>query len=331
MSAVAKIATEEKVTTFAVALKELPRSMRIFSLCLRSLYAEKAVSSSSDKAIAINEIRDQTRRDAIVYVNGVLPLCTQVVRSIQEFFEYYEGLEHDEWKECLPDILDEVNGYQQCCTEVVKMHEDMMVPLKKRQDKAKILISELKDLNQELSRKVQELEEEAADSNWWASILSVVPVVNAIATPLLRISANSDLGKAVAEAKQVEINEAAIFVVSHALIPALSAFIDGLNAVAGFFSVMKEELTTFKSKGEKATQDAKRLHYIMMRKKAVEIIGSCKEFYAMIPGVRTDLRCIPEKPDDQNYVDKWLIKQQERIKKEYSQTITGQLKKMLEM
>ncbi|PIK60127.1 hypothetical protein BSL78_02941 [Apostichopus japonicus] len=326
---ISDLSVAEDLNSFSDELQELPKNMRIFSLCLRSLYAENAVGSDANKATSINEIRDKTRRDAMVYVKGVLPLCTQVVRCIQEFFEYYEGLELDEWKECLPDILEEVTGYQQCCTEIVRMHEEMMVPLKQREDEAKKLISELKDLNKTLMEKKAKLEAEAANSKAWAFGLAFVPFVGAIASPLLNMSAESDLANAVAEGQQLNINEAAIMIVGDALIPALSAFLGGLNAVAGFFNIMKEELTTFHSKGEKAVEDTKRLHYIMMKRKAVEIKGSCKEFYAMIPGVRTDLQCIPEKPDDQNYVDKWRSKQQEEIKKKYPKRLTGMLKKML--
>ncbi|XP_071834871.1 uncharacterized protein [Apostichopus japonicus] len=329
MATVEKMSVKEKVKTFSVKFQELPKNMRLFTLCLRSLYAENAVGSSASNATEINNIRDQTRRDAIVYVKGILPLCTKVVRCIQEFFEYYEGLKLEEWKESLPDILEEVTGYQQCCTEIVRMHEEMMVPLKKRQDEATVLISELTDLNKVLIRKKAKLEEGAASAKSWAIGLLFIPVVGTIAGSLLNMRAEGDLTKAVAEGQQVTINEAAILVVGSSLIPALSAFIDGLNAVAGFFNIMKEELTTFHSKGEKAIEDTKRLHYKMMKKKAVEIKGSCKEFYAMIPGVRTDLQCIPEKPDDLNYVDKWLIKQQEEIKKKYHNTLTGMLKKLL--
>ncbi|PIK62478.1 hypothetical protein BSL78_00575 [Apostichopus japonicus] len=286
------MSVQGRVDSFSVKLKELPRNMLIFSRGLRSLYEENAVEFSSHKAFEINNIRDQTRRDAVVYMKKVLPLSSQMVRAIEEYFDDYEKHELTAWKCELPCILQKVNGYQQCCTEVIRMYEDMMVPLKKRQDEAKVLISELEVLNNELIKRKQALEKEAANSRGWAFGLAFVPGVNLIASPLLSSSANSDMAKAAKEAKQVEINKTSAFVVSDSLIPALSAFLDGLNAVAGFFNIMKEELTAFHSKGERA----KRLHYNMMKKKAVEMKGSCKEFYAMIRLVQTDMQCIEEKP-----------------------------------
>lgn len=265
----------------------------------------------------------------MVYVKAVLPLSTHVVRSIQEFFEYYSGLTLEEWKENLDDILDEVQGYKQCCTEIVSMHEQIMTPLKVRQDEAKVLVSELKNLTAEFERRQKELEESASTKRAWAIGLAFIPGVNAIATPLLGMSAESDMAEAVAKQQECRINEATIVVVSKTMIPAISAFIDGLNAAAGFFSVVENEIATFQSKGEAAKLNAKKLHYTMMKKKAQEVETSCRAFYAMLPGVRTDLASIPEKADDQNYVDKWLVKKKEEISKKYGGGITGGLRKMI--
>ncbi|PIK35682.1 hypothetical protein BSL78_27491 [Apostichopus japonicus] len=284
----------QEVDSLSDALRDLPRNMRLLSLCLKSLYAENAVGSSASYATGINNIRDKTRQDVVCYVKRVLPLYTQVVRCIQEFFEYYEGLELDEWKECLPYILEEVTGYQKRCTEIVRMHEEMMVPLKQRQDEAKKLISKLKDFNKTIIEEIAKREKEAANSKSWAFGLAFVPIVGAIASPRLNMSAEANLANAVAEGQHLNINEAAIMIVGDALIPALSAFLDGLHAVARFFNTMKEELTKFHSEGACAAQNTGRLYYMLMKKKAVDIKRSCKECYAMIPGVRTDLQCISD-------------------------------------
>lgn len=123
------------------------------------------------------------------------------------------------------------------------------------------------------------------------------------------MSAACDMVGAVAEKQQGKINAAIIKIVREALIPALSAFIDGLNAAAEFFSVIENEIANFQKKGEQAIEDKKKLHYKMMQKKANFVKVSCRNFYAMLPAVRIDLQAIPENPDDQNYVEKWLAEQ----------------------
>ncbi|CAH3160040.1 unnamed protein product, partial [Porites lobata] len=113
-------------------------SMRMFSLSMRSLYVEKAVGSKAEAAVKFRELRDDTRNDAMVYLKGILPLSTKFVSSISEYFEYFDALEFEEWCNMLSDILEETIGYRQLCETLLQMHEDILVPLKKRQDEAKL-------------------------------------------------------------------------------------------------------------------------------------------------------------------------------------------------
>ncbi|XP_033126812.1 uncharacterized protein LOC117124625 [Anneissia japonica] len=320
---------ENHLNKLAFTMKDVPVNMRLFSLCMRSLYAEKALGESSDTAKKINKIRDDTRKDALVYVKYVLPASTELVRNLKEFFEYYENLSLEDWREYLPRILEEVRGYKQCCVEIINLHEKIMIPLKKREDEAKVLIEELKNLTEVLKRKKAELEKSASTKKSWATWLAFVPGVDAIAVPLLKMRADSDLAESVAKEAQCSINESSIVVVSKTMIPALAAFIEGLEGIAGFFQVVEQEITTFQNKGEKALEKPIEMHYKMMESKAKEIKQRCTEFFAMIPGVRTDFLCIPETGRDKNYVEIWLKKQQEEIEKRYAKSFTGQLRKLL--
>eukprot|EP00112_Aurelia_sp_Birch-Aquarium-sp1_P011487 Seg2415.2 transcript_id=Seg2415.2/GoldUCD/mRNA.D3Y31 product="hypothetical protein" protein_id=Seg2415.2/GoldUCD/D3Y31 len=106
---------------------------------------------------------------------------------------------------------------------------------------------------------------------------------------------------------------------SEALIPALKAFIDGLEKIAGFFEIVKNELESFKKKGKdvsakkQAGQGPKILHYKFMQSKAKTIKQGCFGFYAMLPAVRTDFEAIPTAGTDENYVDRWLAAQKKVI------------------
>ena len=92
---VSKVKLEKQLSTLCGDMKDLPTNMRFFSLALRSLYAEKAVSANSDVAKRFNRLRDDTKKDAIVYVKGILPVSTEVVRSLSDFFEYYIALDYN--------------------------------------------------------------------------------------------------------------------------------------------------------------------------------------------------------------------------------------------
>lgn len=310
----------------AEAVQELPEIMRTFSRCLTSHFEEKDVASSAYNAPGINRIRDQMRKDVVVYAKGVFPMSNQIVSYAQEFFEYYETLTLDEWKEHLPDFLEEVTRYQQCCTEIVRMHEDMMASLKRREDEAKVLISGIEGVNKALKEKRAELEKEAANSAAWAFRLMFVPIVNVFATPRLYKRAKKGRARAAVTDQQVGINETASMAMSGLLVPSLSEFIDRLDAFAGFFSVMKEELTSLHSSSgiQRVT-----LHHIMMKKKAVKVKETIRGFYTMIPIVQNDLLCIKEEPGDLKYFEEWQKKNQKVCKRIFEQKLKAKLKVLI--
>ena len=323
--------TENQLATLNEGMKDLSTNMRCFSLSMRSLYAEKTVSSESNVAIKFIQLRDDTRKDAMVYVKAILPVSTSLVRSLNEFFEYYIELDYDDWCANLEDIIEDVRSYKDCCTEVVKLHEDVMVPLKQKEDQAKVLVAEFQNLAVEYEKQKKEFEDSSSSKMGWAWALAFVPVVNLISTPLLLKGANKDTANAIAKGTQLGINEAATLTVSEVMVPALKSFIDGLSAAAGFFNVVENELTMFQGKAEKANENMKKLHYTMISKKAKEIKGHCQSFYAMIPQVRTDFDAIPFEDTDKNYVDDWLEKKKEEINNKYRLNLTGSIRKMISM
>lgn len=309
-----------EVSTLKQSLKEIPSDMHIFSLAMRSLYSDQAVGTTTDSAKKFRKLRDDTRQDAILYLKCVLPISTKFVMSIKAYFEYYEALTYEEWCDMLADILEETITYKEVAQAVVGMYKNIMVPLKKRQDEAKILITEFKDLQQEFERQKEELDASANTRSSWAFFLGFIPVVNTIAGPMLQSLANADQAKALAVSQQSKINEAAAIVVAETLIPALSHFIDGLTKAAGFFQVMEHELELFGEKAEKSVAAPKKLHYKVMSKEAKDIKELCQGFYAILPAVRTDFEAIPSRGTDQNYVDKWLKKTLDEIQKKRKST-----------
>jgi len=311
---------QKKMLTLSNQLDDVPEKMRIFSLSMRSLFTENAVGTSSSTAQKFRKLRDDTRNDAVVYVTGVLPVVKQCVSDIKGYFEYYIDLTMEEWWDSIADIIEETKAHKEACDALIVIHQDIITELKKREDVAKVLMTEMKDLSAEYEKKAAELRQSAEAKNAWAIGLAFVPFVNVIATPILGACAKSDLADAVAKAKEANIQVVATAVVRDTLVPALSQFIEGLQDIAGFFEVLHQELETFHSKGEKAKDagEPKRMHYNTMKGKADRIMGGCNGFFAALPAVRSDLEAIPTEGTDQNYVDKWLENQKAVIVKKCS-------------
>lgn len=316
-----EIKTQTQVDDLKTTFKKIPENMRFFSLSMRSLYTDKAVGGSDEASRKFRKLRDDTRKDADVYLKCILPATTKYVSSLKEYFEYYIALSYEEWCEMLPDILEDTKTNRHVAQVVLLMHEGLMVPLKMRQDEAKILMKEFHDLEEKFEKEKKKLMAKAEDSKWWASALSFVPIVNAIASPLLESAARGDMAKAIAKGAEKEIQGAAALVVAETLIPALSKFIDGLRKTAGFFQNMEKELESFEGQAEKGIKSPKRLYYKVMSTEAVYMKSLCLAFYAVLPDVRTDFQAIPNEGTDQNYVDKWLAKEEAEIKKHRSKKV----------
>ena len=67
-------------------------------------------------------------------------------------FEYYEVLEYKEFRELIPDILEETIGYSELCPTVLKMHWDILVPPKGREDQTRVIVKELRHLQEEFEK-----------------------------------------------------------------------------------------------------------------------------------------------------------------------------------
>ncbi|CAB3992352.1 sodium-dependent neutral amino acid transporter B(0)AT3-like, partial [Paramuricea clavata] len=245
--------TENGVGDLKENLRIMPKNMCLFSLSLRSLYANNAVGTSTDVA---------------------------------QYFEYYEALDYEEWCEMLPDIRKETTTYKEVAQTLLEMHEELMISLKKREDDAKIIMTVFKGLQSEYEKQKEKLEASAQSKMGWAHwglSLYFIPGINVIAYHLFKSLANEDTVKAIAKGAESKLNEAGALVVANELIPALSHFIDGLKKVARFFQIVEKELQSFEGKaGKNVESPAKKLHYKVMSKKAKEIKSLCQAFYAVL-------------------------------------------------
>ena len=306
---------EQLTTDLRQQLEDMPKNIRLFSSSVRSLYAQNAVGKTAQASQKFRKLRDDTRNDAMVYLKGILPLSTKFVSSISDFFDFYEALNFQEWCEKLSSIHEETVGYKQLCEALLKMHTDILVPLKKRQDQARVVIAECKDLQEKFESKRREYEKSGQTNQAWGIGLSLLfpPIFYHF-----REKANDDFAEADAHGTKAEIQGAAVIAIRDTLIPALEHFVEGITKAAGFFSVMEQEIRKFESKAEKSQKDPKKLYYKVMNHQAKDMKSICQVFYAILPAVRTDFQAIPTEGTDQNYVDRWLEKQKKVIEERCS-------------
>ena len=327
MSAIEK-KTKNQVDDLREKINKMSVDMRIFSLTMRTLYADKAVGNDGEVAEEFRKLRDDTRNDAMVYIKGILPLTTEFVTSISSYFEYFDALTFEEWCENISVIRKEVSDYKKVSNTMLKMHEEILVPLKKRQDQAVPLLKKMRHVMAEFEKKKAELERQAQTRRTWATILCFIPNVGPIANAILNAFSDRVLVEAIAVGEQAKIEGAAALAVEQALIPAFEAFISGISKAAGFFSVMEIELQKFENNAKKSEDDPQFIFFKVMSVEAKDMKSICQVFYAGLPDVKTDFQALPTEGTDRNYVDEWLEKQKKMIEEE----CRGKLaKKLLEI
>jgi len=328
-------------------MEKMPDQMKQFTIGMRALYAQAAVGGSKDPIIVkFRELRDATRKDAIVYRDKILPISNDFMANLYEYCDYYQALEYEEWAESLDDIVEEVGEHKDLCVLLINLLDNLIVPLKKREDEAKKLGPEFKNLRKKYKENARELENSSNNNSKIGGSLAaiglavagvtaavfnagVVPIVVSAVVVVSAVAAlrrfrniisskhsKEQMASAVAFTEQANVLDLATLCLSETLIPALKNFLNGLNTAVEVFSTLEAELIMLLRRGETAGENPKRFHYNMMKIQTESIKKDCKAFLAVLPDIRTDLAAMPTDDMDNNYVDKWLESQMEEIKEE---------------
>lgn len=315
--------TEKKLDNMSRDTAGFAISMQKFSKSMRLLYSTQAIGTQEEAAVKFRKIRDETRNDAKVYIEQILPLSQNFLSALKQFFENYEVFNYTEWEEYLEDIIEDTNNNLAVANSLVAIHDQFLICLKKREDLAHIELAEITDLGEKLdetSKQYKEAENMWSWITWGASFVPLPPVESFLKLIFIRKVVQSTAAE-----KNAKICEAARETVRETLIPALKDFIKGITEVASFFSVIQNEITEFAAKKDEINKRKKMLHYKLMRNKSAEMIKNCKDFFAILPAVRTDFGAIPMEGTDENYVDKWKKKQIEIIEKKCNKALAKRM------
>ena len=113
---------------------------------MRVLYNQSAISPEYECAEKFLELRDRTRKNALIYTDKLLPKSEDVVRKIKAYAYEINLFNFEEWEESLEEITEEMTEAEKDCNLLMKMHEKLMVDLKKCEDDAVVGIEELEKL-----------------------------------------------------------------------------------------------------------------------------------------------------------------------------------------
>ena len=271
---------------------------KLFSLGMKRLFTGKAIGGQSQTAKKFRQLCDNTRNDAVMYLNHVLPVVTRCVADIRDYFEKYEVLTMDGWWESIDDIVEVAKSNEEACNVIIEIHEGMLPILKMRKDDAEILAYEAK--------KVEDPEDPDRSLEGWE-----VGIAAAIAGPVLVGFAQKASADSASEQKKCKNENALVRDGADCLVPTLGNFIDALYKVTGLFDGIYQQLKRIQGKGKQSKKSEKPrvMHYKMMKREASEIEGRCRRLLSALSSVHTDFQAIPNEGIDQINEDKWLEKQ----------------------
>jgi hypothetical protein len=193
-------------------LNEMSQQMKEFSQGLRSLYAENAVSNAQSME-SFRNVRDAMRRDATVFVSHLLPVTSMVVLNLSSYFDYFLGLDFEDWQKFIKDIIEQLEKNQNACQLLIQMTESLIVSLKKGEDEAMTSIVKMDELTAKLEKKMESLTMEAADKEKKAGIYNGVGIgvgVAAGATAVGAVLAPFTFGASLAASAAVAVSAGAI-------------------------------------------------------------------------------------------------------------------------
>ncbi|RIA96559.1 hypothetical protein C1645_754584 [Glomus cerebriforme] len=288
-------------------VKNAGEMLQLASLSLRACFID---NSSSVKSFV--EIRSEVTNEARVYGYKILPFAHDVVRTIQNFCENYQDFTFEEFKEYITDLADEANENAKLCKYTLELHKSILTEFKKKEDKAKTVLKQLKLEAEEFEKRKEALLNSANQKYAWAIGLSLVPGVNLIATPILLCEGNKDIAKSIAASEEKLLAVAAIDAIRDPLCNSIDNFVKSLSKISGFFQLLTDELI-FLAQNHK--ENPKKMHYNRIKKKSLHIVEACRQYSFRIPDSETNLRAIPETFDN-NYVQEWLSRREAEIDNE---------------
>lgn len=288
-----KISVEDMTATSDVEKANI--NLQRFSDAMISIYKEsQRLDPGAAKASQIKKISNLIAQDAIHYARDVVPTCYRVVKSFDNFFDLYQDLPEEEWMKSLKYISGKAKECAQDCNELAEQHTKILGKLKGTKIKAENLETAVNKVIEDNKRRQTQFQKEADENDAIASTSSWVPVIGIPFMIYFESQRNEAQNKANEHGRKVAINSLSLNIINEKMIPALEAFINALNALAGFFSKYEASFSNWRTNTSDvdAPESILKSHYRNIRKKNSEMKRVCNSFYIALPDIKSNLLAI---------------------------------------
>lgn len=295
---------EDKVAVQFDNLAEiLPRagkSLRLGTLSLRSAFTVADANIDEFK-----QLRRSIVLDASAYRGRILPVAKQSTFHVKEFMDYFVTLELSEILGIADDLSTDAKTGEMLMTVCKDMHVAVGACFKQQQDKIDKVLATCQLQKQHYLEQTERFRNSADTKRNWAIGLSFIPIVGAIASPILLSKSNSDCVEATAAAEEAQLAVNATFVIQDCLAGAIDEYVNAMEIFASTFQLLAGEIAGFLKNLDKFKDTEKAAFYKMCNKKAKTVANASDKYLSTAIEAESDLAALPE-VDDENYVQKWL-------------------------
>jgi|ERR1719195_38890 len=284
----------------AVSIVGAGTSLKFATMAMRSCYTTNAPTIAE-----FHTLRDDVSTRACVYQEKVLPLAKRSLQMVKDFVVYFQDLPFETCLTIATEIAKEARTNQAVMELNRDTHMAMAVEFKQFEDQIEMVLGRCRLEAKAQQEKMESLRSAAGTKQGWAIGLSFVPVVGAIASPMLMSSACGDLEEATAAKEEAEMAVAASIVVKDVLQRALAEYCSAMDRCAGEFQNIASDCETFAGQTENLGKAKKQAFHMLMQARAQHILDAVKVFQQVCVSAETDLQLTPESPEP-NYVQQWL-------------------------
>lgn len=297
---------EMTMDTLAENLVEAGQNLRFATLALRSCFT---VNASSVRQFV--ELRGQVSEDAAAYREQIAPLAMASTQSVKEFMDYFLELSMNE----VFDIIEDIGHSARTCEKLMTLNKDthqvIAVKFRQKEDAMDKVLSACEMQKKKLAAQAEELANRAASKRNWAVGLCFIPIVGAIASPILADSAGKDTIQAIAAKEEAQLAVNASYALKTVLAPAIHKYTLAMDTVANTFMLLASECESFSGHTDKVAKLSggrrKEVFYKMMNVKAKKVTKACEQYMAFATEAESDVKSLPK--SSTNYVQQWLAQQ----------------------
>lgn len=285
------------------ALLAAGKNLRLATLSLRSCYS---VNASSIKEFT--DLRNGTADEAQAYKCQVLPVAKASCEFVKNSMDYFAELDKDEVMDIIDSVMEDATNNEKLMTINKDAHKHMASKFMAKQDMIDKVLSACQLEKKKFEEKAASLRASAETKSTWCLILAFVPVVGAIASPILDSQAASDIAAAIAKEEEAQLAVNASYVMRQCLAPAINEYTRAMERAVGAFTAIVLEIKGFQTNLSKLKETEQMTFFKMCKKKAAKVASACGKYLTFAELAEADLACLPD-PKDLNYVQQWLANQ----------------------